>query len=445
MKLTPLHDWIGNRIGSSKGTFSRSEFDRFQLEKLNSVLQLVHEKSSFYQHRIADFPLSIYALEDLAAFPFTTAEDLRSDPNRFACVSQEAIQRIVTLPTSGTTGQAKRVFFTLEDQELTVDFFKIGMSTLAQPGDRVLILLPGQRPGSVGDLLKTGLERLGCKPTIHGPVENEEDVFKVIISKEINVLVGSPVHLNRLARLDDEGWVLPKYQIQKVLTSTDTLPKAIRASLQSIWGCEVFDHWGMTETGLGGGVECAAHQGLHLREADLFFEIIDPQSGQLLPDGEIGEVVITTLTRQAMPLVRYRTGDLSRLIPGVCACGSFIKRLDRITNRVNAGIQLGSGCLTQNDLDEALFQIRDILDFSAAFSEKQGKKVLTLAIRSSTGQFQEIEFSVFEALEAIPMLQMELANSELELEIIPVEILPEGNLHSMHKRRIQNQATIEKC
>jgi len=419
--ITPLHAWIGNRISPSDTQFSRKQLEAFQLEKLQWVLAYVREHSPFYRNHFMDSQHEIRSLNDLGSFPFTTADDIHVNPNRFACVAQDEIQRIVTLPTSGTTGESKRIFFTSDDQELTIDFFKVGMSTLAKAGDRVLILLPGQRPGSVGDLLKTGLERLGCTAFVYGPVDEEKKVLQVIKEQNVNLLVGAPVHLHRLARWDEAFKILPTNQIRSVLSSTDVLANTIRANLQSIWGCEVFDHWGMTETGLGGGVECELHQGFHLREADLFIEIVDPETGNPLPEGEPGELVVTTLTRRGMPLIRYRTGDLSRLIPGDCECGSFIKRLDRIKSRVKSGISFSSSVVTQKDLDEALFQVKEILDFSASLVKNNKKQLLSLAIRTIMGELDEIEDELFQALTQIPALKAEVEIGRLALDIVPME------------------------
>ncbi len=427
MKITPLHEWIAQCIGCPAVDFNRTTLERHQLERLNWVIHYTYEHSRFYRERLANTSKTITSFNDFSAFPFTTADDLRADPNRFVCVSQDDVQRIVTLPTSGTTGESKRVFFSAADQELTVDFFKVGMSTLAGPGDRVLILLPGLRPGTVGDLLKIGLERLGCTATIYGPVDDEEKVLRLIRELDANLLVGAPVHLHRLARWDEAFQILPKKQIRSVLTSTDVLANTIRANLQSIWGCEVFDHWGMTETGLGGGVECEAHQGFHLRAADLYVEIIDPVTGQVLPEGEHGEVVITTLTRSAMPLIRYRTGDLSRLITGACACGSFIPRLERITHRVGAGIHLGSGLLIQSMLDEALFQIREVLDFSASYQ----KSTLSLAVRIFGDEFESVEKAIQNSLRQFSIIQ-----SEMKIKISLAENPVQGNPVILHKRAI---------
>lgn len=439
MKITPLQAWIENRISLSDNLFGRKQLETYQLERLQWVLTYVREQSPYYRNHLLDSPREIRSLSDLSALPFTTADDIRANPNRFVRVSQDEIQRIVTLPTSGTTGESKRIFFTSDDQELTIDFFKVGMSTLAKAGDRVLILLPGQRPGSVGDLLKTGLERLGCSALVYGPVDEEKKVLQVIKENKINLLVGAPVHLHRLARWDEAFKILPTHQIHSVLSSTDVLANTIRANLQSIWGCEVFDHWGMTETGLGGGVECDIHQGFHLREADLYLEIVDPETGKPLPEGETGEVVATTLTRRGMPLLRYRTGDLSRLISGECQCGSFIKRLDRITNRVGAGISLPSGLITQNDLDEVLFQIREVLDFSAQVKRNLGAFELTIHLNLLQGRnLDKIKKEVLKNVMESAYKATGLLNNSITINLKYGGKHPSPSSNSLPKRVIQN-------
>jgi phenylacetate-coenzyme A ligase PaaK-like adenylate-forming protein len=116
--------------------------------------------------------------------------------------------------------------------------------------------------------------------------------------------------------------------------------------------------------GLGGGVECEAHHGYHLREADLFFEIVHPQTGEPIPDGEYGEVVFTTLTRQGMPFLRYRMGDRSRFLPGACPCGTSLELMERVSGRINEFVPVGDAILNLPDFDEVLFSIPDILNFN---------------------------------------------------------------------------------
>jgi len=151
------------------------------------------------------------------------------------------------------------------------------------------------------------------------------------------------------------------------------------------WQCTAFDHYGMTEMGLGGGVECAARRGYHLREADLLFEIVDLTTGASLPDGEYGEVVFTTLARQGMPLIRYRTGDVSRFMPGACPCGTHLKTLARVTRRIRGCILVGDGYLTMADLDNALFAVDGVLNFTATLVRENQRDNLRLQVQLADG------------------------------------------------------------
>lgn len=118
-----------------------------------------------------------------------------------------------------------------------------------------------------------------------------------------------------------------------VLLSAEYVSPQSRAAIRGAWGCRVFEHYGMTEMGLGCAVSCGERSGCHIRESDLYLEIIDPQTGRVLPDGEEGEVVFTTLTRRGMPFIRYRTGDWSSFLTEPCRCGSILKRISRVGDR----------------------------------------------------------------------------------------------------------------
>jgi phenylacetate-coenzyme A ligase PaaK-like adenylate-forming protein len=161
-ELTPIHPWIAQKIGCTSPELTQEAIADYQLQKLQETLDLCRSKSPFYRQKLAGLPIQLASLADLQAFPFTTADEVRERPLSFLCVSQSDIERVVTLDTSGTSGAPKRLYFTAADQELTRDFFHIGMTTFTAPGDRVLILLPCERPGSVGDLLDQALAWLGA-------------------------------------------------------------------------------------------------------------------------------------------------------------------------------------------------------------------------------------------------------------------------------------------
>ncbi len=164
IKKTPLEAWIANKIGVERLELTGQEIEAYQLQKLRETIRMAYNRSPFYRNLLKYIAeTEITCLSDLQRFPFTSAEDIMEHSLQFLCVSQDEIGRVVTLDTSGTTGKSKRIYFTPPDQELTIDFFRHGMSTLVEAGDRVMILLPCEREGSVGDLLEAALARLGVR------------------------------------------------------------------------------------------------------------------------------------------------------------------------------------------------------------------------------------------------------------------------------------------
>ena len=392
MKRTPLESWIGAKmLPPGHGALTSRLIAAHQLEKLREVVSYVSRLSPFYRDLFSgvDGP-GIKDLEEFARLPFTTPADVRAQGMKMLCTSQDEIERIVTLHSSGTTGDPKRLFFTAEDLELTVDFFGHGMTTMVEPGATVIILLPCERPDSVGDLLARGLARMGVKSVPWGVVKDLPAARAEILRHHSPCLVGIPTQIIALAR-GAGSQAIPEGWVQSVLLSADYVPTAIQVELERAWGCRVFTHYGLTETGLGGGVECEAGDGYHLREADLYTEIVDPATGEALPDGVPGEVVFTTLTRSGMPLVRYRTGDRARMIPEPCPCGSVLKRLGRVQGRLAAALTLNQGSsIAMRDLDETLFPIAGVLNFTAEVTASGGQDQLQLCIQACQGEEERV-------------------------------------------------------
>jgi phenylacetate-CoA ligase len=205
--------------------------------------------------------------------------------------------------------------------------------------------------------------------------------------------------------------------------------------LKLTWGCEVYNHYGMTETGLGGGVSCAAQRGYHLREADLYFEIINPVNGQPVETGEAGEVVFTTLTRQGMPLVRYRSGDISRFLPGVCPCGTSLKTLQWIQGRIGGSVRLGGGMLALPELDEALFSLPCIYDYSIVVKHDHNFDGLHIKVFCKAGTDTA---AIQRALETLPLVRDCLKTQCLRLNVSLCAGLP-PDLGKMTKRVIKEE------
>lgn len=414
---TRLDAWAARKIGADGAVLSREMLERYQLAGLKATINWSIERSPFYRDKLRGFAgTNIASLADLSRFPFTTADDLRRHGPRFLCLSQSDVRRVVTLDSSGTTGAAKRLYFTAADQEATIDFFQAGMANLAAAGDKVLILLPGERPGGVGDLLKIALERSGVNPVPHGVVVSIPEVLATMTREKITCLVGIPIQVLALARwAESAGASLP---VKSVLLSTDHVPRIVIRELKRIWSCDVFEHYGMTELGLGGGTDCAAHAGCHLHEADFHFEIVDPPTGAPVPAGEEGEVVVTTLARRGMPLIRYRTGDISRIIPGPCPCGSALRRLAPITRRRDGLITLGDhGFFTLADLDEALLAIPGLIGFTPAVDNRRRATRLTITASLAAAPGREHERELTAALETVPAIRAARQAGSLALTV----------------------------
>ncbi len=337
---TPLDAWLDDelrRLGPEyavPGDLSlRLEKARFSL--LRRCLAHAAENSRLYRKRLAGLPLDVHTSEDLQRLPFTQPEDLH-DSLDLLCIPPGSVSRIVTLGTSGTTGPPKRIMFSRRDLDRTVSFFAAGMSPLVSRGQCLLVLLPGaQRPDGVFDLLRQALEPSGITVVPGTPAISAADLQNELAGYRPQALVAGPGQLAAMLGYcrTSPGLLRAAGCLRGILSSGDMLPLGLRACLEQELGVLVLDHWGMTETCFGGGVECLARSGYHMRELDLFIEILSPLTGEPVPEGCLGEIVLTTLRNEAMPLIRYRTGDAARWLPGPCPCGSPLKRLSRVEGR----------------------------------------------------------------------------------------------------------------
>jgi phenylacetate-CoA ligase len=422
VRRTPLEQWIAEKVDRSSHPTPTLEAVRgYQLRKLRETIKYAGERSPFYRRHFAGFGAAgMKSFEDFSGLPFTVPEDLSDNHRQFLCVSQSEIERVVTLLVPGMSTEPRRVYFTAEDLELTIDFFHHGMSTLVQRGHKVLILLPGDRPGSVGDLLVKALHRMGGEGIVHGIVQEPATVVEAICRHDIDCLVGIPTQVLSVAR-HPRAQEIPSNRIKSILLSADYVPSSIVHELRRLWDCPVFNHYGTTEMGLGGGVECEALLGYHMREADLYMEIVDPDSGKLQPPGMPGEIVFTTLTRIGMPLIRYRTGDLSRFVTGPCPCGAVLPRMDKVRGRINEMVRLRTGdWLGTPDLDEALFPLPGIVNYRATLTSRHHEDSLRIEVHLRDDEHVPDQECIEDALSTLPQVRSALAQGCLRLEpVIP--------------------------
>ena len=324
---------------------ARADIERMQLNKLNALLAREKERGGFYR----DLPVHLASLSELASLPFTTDEDLAHHAPGLLLCSQAEIRRVLSDATSGTTGAAKRVFYTEGDCEHTVELFAAGLGELIFPGSVTMICFPFSGPHGLGELIAEAIERLGARPLRLGVGLTYGEFANLLEKEKPDTFVGMPVQLLSLLRVCGRG------SLRRALVSGDACPDAVLSGCEAILQSRLFPHYGSREMALGGAITCPAHEGMHLRENHVIAEIVDGQ-GRPLPPGERGELVITTIGMEAMPLIRYRTGDYTRVIPGRCPCGSDVLRLDTVHRKETAELTA---------LDEALFSLPFVADYRA--------------------------------------------------------------------------------
>lgn len=383
------------RLGIS-GRLEREGLQEAQMAALRATVLHAKARSPWYRERLAGVEAeTLRRPADLARLPFTTGADVAAFGPRMVCVPQGEVARIVTLQTSGSTGAPKRLHFTRDDLDGTLDFFLHGMLNLAGREDRVLAVLPFSQPDSTGDLLIRALTGGGVRCAGLWPPAEAVELAGFIVAGAYSCVVGLPQHLLALSE------TLPFGAVRTMLLCSDYAPPVLRRRIEEACGCGTFLHYGTTETGLGGGVECEAHDGCHLRESDLLLEIVDPATGAVLGEGEEGEVVVTTLGRKAMPLLRYRTGDLARLTTRPCACGGVTARLYDIAGRRRACALRGGFSVTSRDLDDRIFGVDGLLDYRAVLHTQQGRDSLGIEFLAGAGH-DRLEREVAQAAMRVP-------------------------------------------
>lgn len=212
-----------------------------------------------------------------------------------------------------------------------------------------------------------------------------------------------PIQIYYLAKLKNINLKYRNLHLKGILLSADYVPRAICDEVSKAFNCPVFTHYGMSEMGYGGGVECSALNGYHMRDVDLYVEIINPLTGENVAEGDYGEVVFTTLKREGMPLIRYKTGDISRFLPNECSCNKTFKRLDYVIGRLSESLIIDDeNFISIGMLDEVMFQIDNLLDYKVEIEKDEVVKInlsiklvnkeITVKLADMKSMFMEDEF-----------------------------------------------------
>ena len=364
---------------------SDEELAGLQLQGLMWTVNHVLEGSPFYRKKLKEAGIQsedIRTLEDLQKLPFTTVEDLRDGyPFPLISVPFEKVVRIHA--SSGTTGKRKVLCYTEKDLRDWSDMFArcYEMAGLTRE-DRVQIAV-GYGLWTAGIGFQLGCERFGAMSVPVGP-GNIDIHCEMMVDLQSTVFCCTASMGLLMAEEVSRRGLRDRINLQRVIFGAERHSEAMRRNMKEQLGVkDTFDIPGLTELyGPGTGLECPAHEGIHYWADYYILEIIDPETLKPAKPGEVGEMVVTTLRKEAAPLVRYRTRDLTRLIPGICSCGNMLPRHDKILGRSDDMFIVRGVNVYPGQIDHILSQVPEVgSEFQVLLERgKDGKDYMTLRV-----------------------------------------------------------------
>lgn len=318
-------------------TMNRKDLEALQRDRLQHTLRLA-EKSYYYDRRFQALGLKaadIRSLQDLDKIPPTTKDDLRDHwPYGFLATSKDELVRMHS--SSGTTGRATVIFHTQKDLDAWTNLLARCMYMVGMRKSDVFqnMMTYGLFTGGLG--FHYGAEKIGAL-IIPAGSGNSKRQIQLMQDFETTVIHIIPSYALHLSTVFDELQIDPKStKVRIAFVGAEPHSEKMRQKIEDIYGFKAYNSYGLSEmNGPGVAFECSCQNGLHIWEDNFIVEILDPQTLKPVPDGETGELVMTTLMREGMPILRYRTKDLTRIIPGPCECGRTHRRIERITGRTD--------------------------------------------------------------------------------------------------------------
>ena len=338
----------------------RRDLEQLQLERLQSTLYRVGTHVPFYRKKFAELKVDyddFKSLDDLRRLPFTVKQDLRDNyPYGLFAVPQRDIVRIHS--SSGTTGLATVVGYTRNDLKNWSDLVARVLTGAGVTKDDVIQIAFGYGLFTGGFGLHYGAERLGAS-VIPISAGNTKRQIQIMQDFKTTALVCTPSYALIIADTMMEMGINPNGLSLRVgLFGAEPWSEAMRSEIKEKLGIRATDNYGLSEV-MGPGVagECEECYGLHINEDHFLLEVIDPETLEPVAPGELGELVVTTLTKEAFPMIRYRTRDLTRLIPETCACGRTFQRMQRIVGRTDDMLIIKGVNVFPIQIEKVLFEI----------------------------------------------------------------------------------------
>ena len=389
------------------------QIEQIQLEGLKKTVVRVYENVPFYKDLFdkAGFdPYAVETLEDLKKAPFTTKQDLRDNyPYNMFAVPMKDVREIHM--SSGTTGIATVGGYTEHDLDFWGDCFARGIEYADGDENDICHVCYGYGLFTGGLGAHYGGIKAGCT-TIPMSAGNTERQIRVLREMGSTIICCTPSYAMHIADTAIAMGIDPakEFHLRAGIHGAEAFSDNFRAELERKLNYKVLDVYGLTETmGPGVAIECLEQNGLHVAEDHFIAEIIDPETGEVLPDGQWGELVLTTVDREATPVVRYRTRDITRIIPGECACGRTHRRIDRLHGRTDDMLIIRGVNVFPSQIEDVMETFPQVSSwYQIELTRNMGLDVVTLKVEPEQG----FDFDIIGEIESLQkQIQEKLKNA----------------------------------
>ena len=373
-----------------------------QLAQVNNQIRRLIEADNFYGKRLKEAGIDhVDSVEDFLNLPFSEKQDLRDAyPLGLMTCKEDEVVRIHS--SSGTTGMPVIIPYTAKDVDDWGEMFKRCYEFAGITKEDRIHITPGYGLWTAGIGFQNGCEKLGAMAIPMGP-GNTNKQLQMMMDLKSTVLCATSSYALLLAEEIEKRGIADKIHLKKGVIGSERWGEKMRKRISTELGIELYDIYGLTEIyGPGIGINCKYDTGMHYWDDYLYLEIIDPQTGKNVPDGEWGEIVITTLVKEGAPLIRFRTHDLSRIIPGECPCGSKFPRIDVITGRSDDMMKIKGVNVFPKQIEEILGTFPELSsEYQIRISHLDGKDSMRIYVEASgSNDFKTLQQKVAAAVKS---------------------------------------------
>ena len=356
-----------------------------QIQLIDAQIKRMQKTDNYYGNMYKDLGIKgISSQEEFETLPFASKADLRNAyPLGIQAVPDEEVVRIHS--SSGTTGKPVIIPYTKKDVDDWATMFARCYETAGITNKDRIQITPGYGLWTAGIGFQAGCEKLGAMAVPMGP-GNTDKQLQMMMDLETTVITATSSYALLLAEEINKRDLKKKIHLKKGVIGSERWSEKMRSYIRENLGIELYDIYGLTEIyGPGIGINCSEQSGMHYWDDYLYIEIIDPKTGKPVPDGEEGEIVITTLVKEGAPLIRFRTHDISRIIPGQCNCGRTYPRLDVIKGRSDDMFKVHGVNMFPSQVEELLGLVDGVsseYNINIAHDEEKNKDIILVTVEA---------------------------------------------------------------